>query len=298
MIARLAILYEHPEWFQPLFAELRRRSIPFVEWRAHRLCWDETRPDGIDLVLNRMSASARWRGHEGAQFAVLAFLRQMEECGVGTVNGSHSYEYEISKSRQLSLFRRCGVPYPRTRVVNHASLLQEAARGLRFPVLIKPNCGGAGRGIQRFESLEALAAARDLDFGCDHIALVQEYVPPAEERIVRVEVLAGEVLYSMQVLARGFDLCPAHTCAPGDRKIIEAPGEIQEMALVLARSARLDVGGFEFLYDRASRRWLAYDVNPLSNFALNAQQMLGFDPYARLVDYLVRRLEAQSRLHR
>src|SRR6476661_6211169 len=26
----LAVYYEHPEWFRPLFAELDRRSIPYV----------------------------------------------------------------------------------------------------------------------------------------------------------------------------------------------------------------------------------------------------------------------------
>ena len=26
----IAILYEHPEWFKPLFAELERRDIPYV----------------------------------------------------------------------------------------------------------------------------------------------------------------------------------------------------------------------------------------------------------------------------
>ncbi|MGB9610812.1 MAG: hypothetical protein ACPL7M_07555 [Bryobacteraceae bacterium] len=38
-MARLAILYEHPQWFRPLFEALRRAGIAFDEWRAEALGW-------------------------------------------------------------------------------------------------------------------------------------------------------------------------------------------------------------------------------------------------------------------
>jgi glutathione synthase/RimK-type ligase-like ATP-grasp enzyme len=292
--ARLAILYEHPYWFQSLFAELSRQGTRFEEWRAEKLLWKEGRPNGVELVFNRMSASARWRGHEGAQFATLGYLKHLEEIGVETVNGSRAYEYEISKARQLDLFRRCGVPYPRTVVVNHAGLLSEAGSGLRFPVVVKPNCGGAGQGICRFEDARGLAGAQP-DFGADHTVLVQEYVEPASGQILRVEVLGGEVLYAMEVAATGFNLCPADSCGAGQRRFLDAPREVADMALALARHAGIDAGGFEFLFDGKSREWLCYDVNALSNFAPEAAGYLGFDPVARLAAYLRRRLDVPVR---
>ena len=36
----IAILYEHPEWFRPLFAELERREVPFHRLQAADLAWD------------------------------------------------------------------------------------------------------------------------------------------------------------------------------------------------------------------------------------------------------------------
>lgn len=294
MNARLAILYEHPLWFQPLFTELFRRGVRFEEWRADRLQWEQGRPNGVEIVFNRMSASARWRGHEGAQFASLAFLKHLEESGVETINGSRAYEYEIGKARQLDLFRRCGVPFPRSRVVNHPGLLADASAGLRFPVLVKPNCGGAGHGICRFDRIEDLLAARP-DFGADHTALLQEYIEPAGGTVLRVEVLAGEVLYAMEVTANGFQLCPADTCGTVPRKFVDPPRDAAMMALALARHAAIDVGGFEFLFDARARQWLCYDVNVLSNFAPEAPRHLGFDPTSRLVDYLQRRLSVPVR---
>jgi len=37
---RLAVLYEHPDWFKPLFAELDRRSVRYVRLHAEELLYD------------------------------------------------------------------------------------------------------------------------------------------------------------------------------------------------------------------------------------------------------------------
>ena len=55
----LAVYYEHPEWFRPLFAELDRRSIQYVRIDAGCLGYDPTAADrNYALLVNRMSASA------------------------------------------------------------------------------------------------------------------------------------------------------------------------------------------------------------------------------------------------
>ena len=36
----IAIYYEHPEWFRPLFAELDRRGLPYEALRADQLILD------------------------------------------------------------------------------------------------------------------------------------------------------------------------------------------------------------------------------------------------------------------
>ena len=110
---------------------------------------------------------------------MLEMLRLLEARRVEVINGSAAYEVEISKLRQLEICRRCGVAAPRTRAVNCPKLLADAAVDLRFPVVVKPNCGGAGSAMQRFNSrgdLERLAA--QIDFGADNGALVQEYHAP------------------------------------------------------------------------------------------------------------------------
>jgi hypothetical protein len=52
----------------------------------------------------------------------------------------------------------------------------------------------------------------------------------------------------------------------------------------------LDVGGIEYLVDDRDGRRYVYDINALSNFVADAPNVIGFDPFERLVDYLEARL--------
>ena len=173
----VAILYEHPLWFEPLFAELERRGIPYERLHAERHAFDPSeRESPYSVVVNRMSPSAWTRGHAGAIFHALDYLSYLETIGAQVLNGHGQYSYELSKARQCALFARLGIRYPRTRVVNDAAAALAAAAELRFPVLVKPNIGGSGAGIVSFDSIDELAAA-ELEFGLDGTALVQERIP-------------------------------------------------------------------------------------------------------------------------
>ncbi len=157
----IAIYHEHPRWFQPVFAELDRRNIPYVRLDAARHHFDLS-PNGdqqYGLVFNRMSPSAWTRGNAHAIFYTLSYLAHLERSGVRVVNGSHAFRVETSKALQLSLLHSLGLPHPRSAVINHPSQAVEAARNLRFPIVIKPNIGGSGVGIVRFDSLEQLESA-------------------------------------------------------------------------------------------------------------------------------------------
>lgn len=295
MGTQLAILYEHPQWFELLFSELLSRGIDFEKWPAHRMLFDPEDRALPKVVVNRMSPSSWRRGHANGLFATLDFVASLENRGVRVVNGSFPYRIELSKSRQLDLLRDCRVAYPRARVVNHRSLILEAAQGLEFPVCVKPNIGGSGAGIRRFDTAAHLESALpEIDLGVDYTGLVQEFLPAREGCITRVEVLNGEFLYAIRIWPdfQSFNLCPADACAvcpTGDKFRVERfdpPKEAVEGALRIARAAQLDVGGIEYLIDDRTGRICYYDINALSNFVADAPNVVGFDPTARFVDYL------------
>ena len=314
----VAVLYEHPEWFRPLFAALERRGIDYAPVRAAAFRWDPADLPQFDLLVNRMSPSAHLRDHAQAVYASLHYIEFVEASHVPVVNGSRAFRLEISKAAQLALLHRLGVPYPRARVINDASEAVAAAEGLRFPVVVKPNVGGSGAGIRRFESpanLQASAAEGRIDLGLDRTALVQEFVPARGGSITRIELLAGELLYAIRITPPagfGFNLCPADICrdqdTPADGGIavdglcatkpamaIESttvPGGVLERARAIARAAHLDVCGIEYVIDDRDGQPYVYDINALSNFVTDAPRIVGFDPFEPFVEYLEVRLRA------
>ncbi|MEJ7811450.1 MAG: hypothetical protein WKG32_13645 [Gemmatimonadaceae bacterium] len=309
--APIAIFYEHPDWFRPLFAELDRRGLPYVRLDAAAHVYDPAaREAPYSLVFNRASPSAYRRGHRQTTFHTLHWLRHLERLGVPVVNGAGVYETEISKAQQLDVLEDLGLPYPRARVINDARVAAEAARGLRFPVIVKANIGGSGAGITRFDTEASLAEAAGegtLDLGVDGVALVQELAPLRGGHITRVELLGGAFLYAINVYpaAGSFDLCPADACqTTGGAELVRGacavdaektgmrvegvtpPAEIIAQAERIARRVGLDVGGIEYLVDDRDGRHYFYDINALSNFVADPVRVVGFDPFARLVDYL------------
>jgi biotin carboxylase len=306
----IAIYYEHPHWFGPLFSELERRGTPHARLHAAVHRFDPADRPPYALLFNRMSPSAWQRGHGHAVFYTHHFLGHLERHGVRVVNGARAFVAETSKALQLSLLDRLGLPYPRTRVINHPAEAPDAALGLRFPVVVKPNVGGSGAGVRRFDTPEALseaAANGGLELGPDQTALVQEFIPAEEGRITRVEVLGGRFLYAIRVYSTGdtFNLCPADVCqttggaelaraacpvdAPRNGLRVEGyapPPEVVADVERIAAACGIEVGGIEYVIDARDGRLYYYDVNALSNFVADAPRVVGFDPFERLADFL------------
>jgi biotin carboxylase len=310
----IAIYHEHPDWFRPLFAELDRREIPYVRLDAAAHTFDPSeRITPYSLVVNRASPSAYLRGHAQSTFYTLHWLHHVERLGIPVVNGSECYGYELSKATQLDILDSLRLPYPRSRVINDPAQAVRAAEGLRYPVLVKANIGGSGAGIVKYETPEALereVASGNVFLGVDGTALVQEAAPLRDGHITRVETLGGKYLYAINVYpATGsFDLCPADACqttngvelvrgacavdAPRTGLRVEAatpPAGIIAQVEEIARATHLDVGGVEYLVDDRDGKHYFYDINALSNFVADAENVIGFDPFVRLVDYLAER---------
>ncbi len=309
-----AIYHEHPDWFRPLFAELDRRGIAYVRLDPRAHVYDPAeRESPYSLLFNRMSPSAYLRGGVQGMFFTQGFLDHLDHLGVPVINGLKGFGYELSKARQLTLLESLKLPYPKARVINHATKAMEGAKGLRFPVVVKANIGGSGAGIVKFDTPDDLArAAADdrLNFGVDHTALVQEFVPARGGVITRVELLGGKYLYAIRIHTPGdsFNLCPADICqrsdgveltrtacpvdAPKSGMRVEAytpPPEVIAACERIMQTAGIDVGGIESMTDDRDGSLAYYDINALSNFVADAVNVVGFDPFARLVDYLEQR---------
>jgi hypothetical protein len=122
-----------------------------------------------------------------------------------------------------------------------------------------------------------------------------------------VEVLGGEYLYGIRIYTPGnsFDLCPADVCRRVDGVELDAqicavdapkrglrvegyspPAEIRSQVEAIMAAAHIDVGGIEYMIDARDGQLYFYDINALSNFVADAPNVIGFDPFVHLADYL------------
>jgi hypothetical protein len=122
-----------------------------------------------------------------------------------------------------------------------------------------------------------------------------------------VEVLGYEYLYAINVYSSGesFNLCPADICqstdgvelargacpvdAPKNNLRVERadpdPEIIADVERIM-RAADIEIGGVEYMIDDRDGQRYYYDINALSNFVADAPNVIGFDPWVNLVDYL------------
>jgi len=304
----LVVLFEHPEWQKPLFSALGRRGVRFGRFD---LKWGAFDPDGAPeapLYFNQASPSAYVRGNTRAVPLALALMRSLELGGSRVLNGSRAFALEVSKSTQAALMQRLGIAHPRTLVFNEVDAAL-AGWGDRWPALLKPEQGGSGARMFLLHSADELVRLlrdRPEIWLPDHLLTLQEYfdVDPARG-IVRMEFLGGDLLYAMRVISHGaFNLCPSETCNPegGGAQCAVAetkpscpvefhpypgvPGAAVEAGKRLMDEGGLDVGGIEYLEARDGRL-VFYDINANSNLRGPIGQAFGFDPFERVVDFLV-----------
>jgi hypothetical protein len=305
-LADLAVFYEHPQWFEPLFRELDRRGVAWTPIPIQDHTFDPADPRPLaPVVLNRLAMSSFLRQDEHALFYSLAALAHWEGLGARVINGPAVLAYDLNKARQLSLFRRCGVDIPKTRVAHRRQDVPGLAAEVGFPVMVKVNVGGSGAGMIRYENAEELAAAvadKLTPVGVDGVTLIQEYVPARDARVIRCEVLDGKLLYAIALDGAGstFDLCPADVCMVDKPTItiqpFRPPPQIVAAVERVATSARMDVGGIEYMIDDRDGRPRFYDLNALSNFVANPLQVLGYDPHEPFVTWLIGQIAAQAKV--
>ena len=306
----LLVLHEHPEWQKPLFAALERRGVSFLPFDVSRTAFSNVEPLRARLYFNQASPSAYLRGNTRAVPLALAYMRTLDLLGAKVLNGADVFALELSKSAQATLLRTLGIDCPRSITFNDVRALRAYAGEIEWPALLKPDQGGSGARIQVVESLNEVEAIFERDPNVwlpDNLFLLQEYLPhDPDTGIVRLEFLGGELLYAMRVITHGrFNLCPSPVCNPDDgngvcevpEQLVDAPPvefvpfpdvprDAVETATRIVRAAKLDIGGIEYL-DTLDGRRVFYDINANSNLRPSVAAAFGFDPFERVVDFLV-----------
>ena len=291
------VIHENDEWLAPLQAAFNRESVPFQEWHLDEGSFDFDSPPPEGVFYSRMSASAHTRGHLYAPEYTASVLTWLEAHGCRVINGAQVLSLELSKVKQYAALQACGIRTPRTIVAVGRDAIREAAHNFGAPLILKPNRGGKGAGVQLFNTLDAVDAYLDSDAyetGPDGTLLIQDYIKSADSSILRNEFVGGKHLYTVRVdTSQGFELCPADVCQIEDLACPVGEDPTPKFEILkdfthpnLELYARflhengIEVAGIEMIFDEDGVAW-TYDVNTNTNYNPDAEESAGFSGTTR-----------------
>ncbi|MEO1512762.1 MAG: alpha-L-glutamate ligase, partial [Planctomycetota bacterium] len=242
----------------------------------------------------------------GAAETTRDFLGWLERHDRRVINGLGAFKLELSKARQIEALESHGFAVPRTSVVEAGEgrfgALVEAASGFDGAFVVKPNRGGKGLGVEKFDSVNQLEIAIEAELiepSPDGLMLVQRYIEPADPSITRCEFVGGEFLYAIRAdTSGGFELCPADGCGEGESEDPQAkfslredvPREQIEACEAFCSSEGIEIAGIEFIEDAEGKRW-TYDVNCNTNYSPSVEANHGLDGAAAVAGLVRRELE-------
>ena len=295
-MSQIHVIHENPEWLPPLAEALNARGLPWADWFMHNGTFDLAAPPPEGVFYNRMSASSHTRDHRFSAELTACVLAWLTRWGRIVVNGVAALDLEISKVRQYAALEAAGIRTPHTVMVAGRDRIVAAAQTYFAgqPVILKPNRGGKGLGVQLFHTLEGLrehiASDRYVE-PVDGIQLLQTYVRAPRPVITRAEFTGRRFTYAVEVdTSDGFELCPADVCAIGEMAcpVGEEPGRPAHKFTVMdsvdlnlvgrlegfLERAGVDVAGIEFITG-ADGQPLVYDVNTNTNYNPDAEARAG-----------------------
>ena len=294
---KIYLIHENKDWLQPLERVLLDKGIPFSDWHMVERTINLFTPPPEGIFFNRMSASSHSRGNRYCPELTTGLISWLEVNKRLVVNGSNAQRLELSKMVQYSELNLVGLKVPKTICSTTLKGIIDAARILKFPIIIKHNRAGMGLGVKLFYTIGEL---KDYIYGdhfensVDGITLIQNYIVSPESSIIRVEFVDKKFLYAVKVNTEsGFELCPADECnfdafdlnnkeSPSSTskskfKIIEnfssfsfANNVIKKMQ-ELMHNVGIDIASFEIILDK-NNDFFVYDINVNTNYNSTAEK--------------------------
>lgn len=282
LMTRNAKLYSHERIMDA--ARARGHEIVAIDYlrcymnitsRQTELRFRGERLTGFDAVIPRIAASHTFYG--------LAVLRQFEMMGVFPLNESVAIGRSRDKLRSLQLLARDGIGLPVTAFAHDVGRTDEVIQLVGgAPVVIKLLEGTQGIGVVLGETYKSAKSVIEAFHGAEIAILVQQYVKEADGRDIRVFVVGGKVVASMQ-----------RTGAPGDfRSNLHRGGKAESVkisqderkaAILSAKSMGLNVCGVDLL--RSSHGPVIMEVNSSPGLE-GIEQSTNVDVASQIIEFL------------
>ncbi len=298
---KIYIIHENDDWLIPLEKELKKLKAPYEKWHMNSVILDTNKPPPLGVFYNRMSASSHTRGHRYAPEYTAIILNWLESYERRIINGARALQLEISKSLQYKELKNVGIKIPTTVFAKGKEQLLQLAKNFDYPFITKHNRAGRGLGIKLFDNykkFETYMRNNQLENSIDGITLLQEYIEPKNNRIIRVEFINKKFLYAVQVdTSQGFELCPADDCdlegefcpanSTGNKFMIleNFSNQILDKYRIVLENNNIDIAGIEFL-ENTEGQIFTYDINTNTNYNSIAENLSNFNGMQSIANFL------------
>lgn len=243
---------------------------------------------GLDVIVPLISINS-------TDFGV-ALIRQFEMMGVPTLVGSLALSRARDKIRQAQIFSRKGIDSPRTAFTNHAadaSALVSLVGGV--PLIIKTIKGSSGNGVMLLESRKSAISTIEAFFSQSVSILIQEYIEESEGKDIRVIIVGGRVIASIQRVAVEGEF-RSNIYQGGEAKRIRITAEEKRLAINSAKSMNLSaLAGVDII--QSSRGPLVSEVNACPNL-MGIEAATSLNVAGTVIEYLETGLSKRTKKDR
>lgn len=243
------------------------RNNPVVRYQGEPL-------GNFDAIIPRISTSLTKYG--------TSIVRQFESQGVFTTASSIAVVRSRDKLRSIQLLARAGVGIPKTVFARENADVDDVIKEAGgTPLIIKVARGTHGNGVVLAETKKAAQAVMQAFYVEGVNFLVQEFIKESAGTDIRVVVVGGKVVASMQRQSLDDDFrSNLHQGGQGTK--VKLTAEERKVAQKAAKAMGLSICGVDMM--RSDHGPLVLEVNASPGFAI--EKVTGSNVAAKIIDYV------------
>lgn len=294
----IAILYESDEWSNRYLRDaLAENGITVLyidfELAAEDLVGGKEILSDVSLIVNRLFPSAFCRGHMKTYNNSRKQLSELKTSGIPMINSYAAFEYDFSKKLTGFRLSEMGIATPEIYLSSTNPIREPlpVREKIKYPCIIKPDCGGRTTLTHILKSESDLRAiARKLP---DIEFLFQEYIEPASNCIHRIEIFGpGDKSSNMAAFRRSIDRegLSAYSRGATYEKINEIDPVIIEIIRNIMLEMDLKVASFDLIQDK-NGKYYVIDINATPNYAPSDIKTFGYNPLGEIATTIIEEYE-------
>ena len=225
-----------------------------------------------DLIVNRVFASAVFRGHEKSLRRMPKVIDMLKKNNIPMINPYEAHFFEISKRNSTDTLALHGIPVPKVYDVFFPEQIPEESQQIEYPCVVKPDCGGRTNYTFIIKSYHELC--RRMDNVPDIKFIAEEYICPEYNYLTRIEVIGRSCRLILKRSVAENGLSTYHL---GSIYAIydDCSDDIKEAAIKSMDILQIEMGSLDIIENQSG--FYIIDANSVSNVSEDNTEMFDFD---------------------